>query len=40
MTTETKTRGLRIMVADDDADTVTMLMSVLSDEGHEVRGYH
>jgi DNA-binding response OmpR family regulator len=40
MTTETRTRGLRIMVADDDADTVTTLMSVLSDEGHEVRGYH
>jgi DNA-binding response OmpR family regulator len=32
-------RPLRIMVADDDADTVTTLMTVLREEGHEVRGY-
>lgn len=40
MTKETTPRNLRIIVADDDPDTVLTLMTVLSDEGHEVRGYH
>jgi len=40
MTTETTPRALRIMVADDDPDTVTTLMTVLQEEGHNVRGYH
>jgi DNA-binding response OmpR family regulator len=40
MTTETTPRALRIMVADDDADTVTTLTTVLREEGHDVRGYH
>jgi DNA-binding response OmpR family regulator len=39
MTTETTPRTLRIMVADDDADTVTTLTTVLREEGHDVRGY-
>jgi DNA-binding response OmpR family regulator len=33
-------RALRIMVADDDRDTVLTLMTVLRHEGHEVRGYY
>jgi DNA-binding response OmpR family regulator len=39
MTIETTPRALRIMVADDDADTVTTLTTVLREEGHDVRGY-
>lgn len=31
-------RPLRIIVADDDPDTVLTLMMILRDEGHEVRG--
>jgi DNA-binding response OmpR family regulator len=33
-------RSLRIIVADDDRDTVLTLMMLLKDEGHEVRGVH
>ena len=33
-------RSLRIIVADDDQDTVLTLMRVLRHEGHEVRGLH
>jgi DNA-binding response OmpR family regulator len=33
-------RPLRLVVADDDLDTVLTLMMVLRDEGHEVRGVH
>jgi CheY-like chemotaxis protein len=33
-------RSLRILVADDDRDTVLTLMMVLRDEGHEVRGVY
>jgi DNA-binding response OmpR family regulator len=33
-------RPLRIIVADDDRDTVVTLMMLLRDEGHEVRGVH
>ena len=33
-------RALRILIADDDRDTVLTLMMVLRDEGHEVRGVH
>ena len=33
-------RSLRIIVADDDRDTVVTLMMLLRDEGHEVRGVH
>jgi DNA-binding response OmpR family regulator len=40
MTTETTLRALRIMVADDDADTVTTLVTVLREEGHDVRGFY
>ena len=40
MTTETTPRALRIIVADDEPDTVLTLMTVLQDEGHEVRGYY
>ena len=35
-----KGRSLRIIVADDDQDTVLTLMMVLRDEGHEVRGFY
>jgi DNA-binding response OmpR family regulator len=35
-----KGRSLRIIVADDDRDTVLTLMMVLRDEGHEVRGFY
>jgi DNA-binding response OmpR family regulator len=31
---------LRILVADDDRDTVLMLAALLREEGHEVRGVH
>jgi DNA-binding response OmpR family regulator len=34
------TRPLRIIVADDDRDTVLTLMMLLRDEGHEVRSVH
>ena len=40
MTTETTLRTLRIMVTDDDTDTVTTLVTVLRDEGHDVRGFY
>ena len=40
MTAETTPRALRIIIADDDPDTVLTLMTVLQDEGHDVRGYH
>jgi DNA-binding response OmpR family regulator len=33
-------RSLRILVADDERDTVLMLLMLLRDEGHEVRGVH
>jgi CheY-like chemotaxis protein len=33
-------RSLRIVVADDDPDTVSTLAMILRDEGHEVRGLH
>lgn len=33
-------RLLRILVADDDRDTVLTLMMVLRSEGHEVKGLH
>ena len=33
-------RKLRVLVADDDRDLVLMLMAVLRDEGHDVRGVH
>lgn len=33
-------RSLRILVADDDRDTVLTLMMVLRDEGHDVRGVY
>ena len=32
------TRPLRIVIADDDADTVTSLAAILRDEGHSVFG--
>jgi two-component system, OmpR family, response regulator len=32
------TRTLRVLVADDDADTVATLLVLLRDEGYEVRG--
>ena len=35
-----RTRALRIIVADDDHDSVLALTMVLRDEGHEVRGVH
>lgn len=31
-------RALRVLVADDDPDTVATLLVLLRDEGHEVRG--
>jgi DNA-binding response OmpR family regulator len=31
--------GLRIVIADDDPDTVLTLHSILEDEGHEVYGF-
>jgi PleD family two-component response regulator len=40
MTAETTPRALRIIVADDDPDSVLTLTTVLRDEGHDVRGYH
>jgi len=33
-------RSLRIIVADDERDTVLTLMMILRDEGHDVRGVH
>lgn len=33
-------RALRIIVADDDRDTVLSLMMLLREEGHDVRGLH
>lgn len=33
-------RSLRILVVDDDRDTVVTLMMLLREEGHEVRGVH
>ncbi len=33
-------RRLRILVADDEPDTVLMLVEILRDEGHEVEGLH
>jgi CheY-like chemotaxis protein len=33
-------RSLRILVADDDRDEVAMLVALLRDEGHEVRGVY
>jgi DNA-binding response OmpR family regulator len=33
-------RSLRVLVADDDADTVLTLEMVLRDEGHETRGVY
>ena len=33
-------RSLRILVADDERDTVLTLLMLLRDEGHEVRGVH
>jgi DNA-binding response OmpR family regulator len=35
-----KPRSLRILIADDDRDTVLTLAMVLGDEGHEVRGVY
>ena|SRR5689334_6743032 len=37
---KTKTRQLRIVVADDDRDTVDMLSVILRDEGHVVHGVY
>jgi DNA-binding response OmpR family regulator len=33
-------RSLRVLIADDDRDTVLTLATVLGDEGHEVRGVY
>ena len=33
-------RSLRVLVADDERDTLLTLMMLLRDEGHEVRGVH
>jgi DNA-binding response OmpR family regulator len=33
-------RSLRIIVADDEKDTVTTLKAILDDEGHDVVGVH
>jgi CheY-like chemotaxis protein len=33
-------RSLRVLIADDDRDTVLTLAMVLCDEGHEVRGVY
>jgi DNA-binding response OmpR family regulator len=33
-------RSLRVLVADDDRDSVLTLMMLLREEGHEVRGVH
>lgn len=33
-------KRLRILVADDEHDTVLTMMTILRDEGHEVRGVH
>ena len=33
-------RALRVLVADDDRDSVLTLMMLLRDEGHEVRGVY
>ncbi len=32
--------GLRILIADDDRDTVWTLATILRDEGHSVQGVH
>ena len=34
------TRGLRVLVVDDDADMVVTLQTILRDEGHEVWGVY
>lgn len=36
----TNSGGLRIIVADDERDTVLTLVTLLRDEGHEVRGLY
>ena len=36
----THLRNLRVVVADDDEDTVLTLTALLQSEGHEVRGVH
>jgi len=36
----TARRSLRVLVADDDPDTVLTLEMVLRDEGHEIRGVY
>jgi DNA-binding response OmpR family regulator len=33
-------RRLRVVIADDEPDTVTSLMAIISDEGHSVFGTH
>lgn len=33
-------RGLRILIADDNRDTVLTLATLLREEGHDVRGVH
>jgi DNA-binding response OmpR family regulator len=33
-------RQLRVLIADDERDTVMTLMELLRDEGHETRGLH
>jgi len=33
-------RPLRVLIAEDDRDTVVTLMMLLREEGHEVRGVH
>jgi DNA-binding response OmpR family regulator len=33
-------RELRIVVADDEKDTVSTLVAILQDEGHDVQGVH
>ena len=33
-------RRLRVLVADDNRDTVSTLIALLQDEGHQVRGVH
>jgi two-component system OmpR family response regulator len=38
--TLTSTRTLRILIVDDERDTVLTLMTLLRDEGHEVRGLY
>jgi DNA-binding response OmpR family regulator len=40
MASLTPTRGLRILVVDDERDTVMTLISLLQDEGHQVEGLY